>query len=74
MDGLKGTFEGEVDFFDLDIDDASLNDLRRDKGISGRSQYVLLAPDGETVLQQWFGPLSPSTDEQIAGILKDNGY
>lgn len=74
MNGLKDTFEGQVDFFDLDIDDASLNNLRQSHKINGRSQYVLLAPDGE-VLRIWFGPLDASSMEaQFASILEENGY
>ena len=74
MNGLKDTFEGQIDFFDLDIDDASLTQLRQSHKINGRSQYVLLAPDGE-ILRIWFGPLDPSSMEaQVAATLRDNGY
>ena len=74
MNGLKETFEGQVDFFDLDIDDASLNQLRQTHRINGRSQYVLLAPDGE-ILRTWFGPLdADSTEAQLSAVLRDNGY
>lgn len=74
MHGLKETFEGQVDFFDLNIDDASLNQLRQSHKINGRSQYVLLAPDGE-VLRIWFGPLDAgSMEAQFNATLRDNGY
>ncbi len=75
MDGLKSTFEGQVDFFDLDIDDPELDKLRQEQRINNRSHYILLAPDGETVLRQWFGPLDPgSMEAQVAAVLRDNGY
>ena len=74
MHGLKETFEGQVDFFDLNIDDASLNTLRQDHKINGRSQYVLLSPDGEP-LRIWYGPLDArSMEAQVTAILRDNGY
>jgi len=74
VDGLKETFEGRVDFFDLDIDDASLNKLRQAHNVNGRSQYVLLAPDGE-ILRIWFGPLDAgSMEAQVSATLRDNGY
>ena len=75
MDGLKGTFQGRVDFFDLDIDDASVDALRKQLNVNQRSHYILLAPDGETVLRQWFGPLdSGSMNAQVSAILEENGY
>lgn len=74
VDGLKETYASQLDFFDLNIDDASLNQLRQANNITNRSQYVLLAPDG-TILRQWFGPLdSSSMEAQIAAVLRDNGY
>lgn len=75
VDGLKSTFEGQVDFFDLDIDDPELDKLRQEQRINNRSHYILLAPDGETVLRQWFGPLDAgSMEAQVAAVLRDNGY
>ena len=75
MDGLKSTFEGQIDFFDLDIDDPDLTTLRQEQGINNRSHYILLAPDGETVLRQWFGPLDiNSMEAQVTAVLRDNGY
>ncbi|MEM9775627.1 MAG: hypothetical protein AAF902_13685 [Chloroflexota bacterium] len=74
MNGLKGTFQGRVDFFDLDIDDASVDALRRELDINNRSHYILLAPDGETVLREWFGPLNSTMNAQVTAILEENGY
>ena len=75
VNGLKRTFEGQVDFFDLDIDDPDLDALRQAQRINNRSHYILLAPDGETVLRQWFGPLDASSMEaQLTAVLRDNGY
>lgn len=75
VDGLKGTFEGRVDFFDLNVDNSAIEKLRQEKRINGRSHYILLAPDGETVLRQWFGPLDRNSMEaQVAALLEENGY
>ena len=74
VNGLKGTFQGRVDFFDLNIDDPAIDALRNELQINNRSHYILLAPDGETVLRQWFGPLNSSMNEQVTAILEENGY
>ncbi|MEM8857111.1 MAG: hypothetical protein AAGD96_02245 [Chloroflexota bacterium] len=75
MNGLKGTFQGRVDFFDLDVDDASADGARSQLNVNQRSHYILLAPDGETILRQWFGPLDiNSMDAQVSALLEENGY
>jgi len=69
VNGVKNEFAGQVDFFDLNIDDPSLDGLRTEFDISGRSQYILLDSNGE-VVRRWFGPLSPSLDQELQALLE----
>lgn len=73
MNGIKGAQAGRVDFFDLDWDDKSLDSVRGQFEISGRSQYVLLDADG-TVLRRWFGPLNSTLSVEIDAVLAEAGY
>lgn len=65
VNGLKRQFGDQIEFLDLDIDDRSLDDFRRQYGISGRTQYVLLDEQGQPVMR-WFGPLD---EEQLRADL-----
>lgn len=56
MSGLQDTFEGQVNFIRLDWDDSSLDGTRRELGITDRTHYVLVNPDGE-IVKRWFGIL-----------------
>lgn len=68
IDGLKAEFGDRVDFVALSIDDNSTLPLRQKFDLVQRSRYALVAPDGETVVQRWFGLLS---EAQVADYLKD---
>ncbi len=57
MSGLEDTFDGRVEFVELDYEDPSLNDQRQALGITDRTQYVLADGDGN-VLKRWYGLLS----------------
>ncbi len=70
MNGLKTTFEGQVDFFDLNIDDPSLDGLREEFDISGRSQYILVDANGN-VVRRWFGPLNPTITQEVNALLEE---
>lgn len=71
MNGLKMTFGEQIEFYDLNIDDKRLDPLRRQFGITGRSQYYLLDQNGE-IVRSWFGPLpSEGMDGQLAALLDE---
>ncbi len=57
MSGLEDEFSGQIEFVTLDWDDPSLNDVRRQLGITDRTQYVLAATGGE-VVKRWYGILN----------------
>lgn len=50
-------YGSEVAFFHLDVDMPAGDSARSTYSITGRSQYILLGPDGAEA-QRWFGPLS----------------
>lgn len=62
MSGLEETFTGQVEFVLLDWDDKTLDDIRLQLGITDRTQYVLVNPDGE-IIQRWFGILNEEAVE-----------
>ena len=66
MSGLEDTFEGRVDFIMLDWDDSSFDEIRQQLGITDRTQYVLVAPDG-SILQRWYGILN---EESVANDIE----
>lgn len=73
MNRLEEEFGEQITFVDLDIDDRSLNGIRQQYGISGRSQY-LLVDESNTVIQRWFGPLSEAdVQTALADFIVDTG-
>lgn len=56
MNRLQEQFEDRVDFFHLSVDFVETLDVRQRYNMVRRSQYQLLNPAGETVMN-WFGPL-----------------
>ena len=69
MSGLEETFEGQVEFIILDWDDSSLSDIRQQLGITDRTQYVLVDPEG-TVVKRWYGILNEETvTSEIVAII-----
>lgn len=69
MNGLKNEFAGQVDFFDLNIDDPGLDGLRTEFDISGRSQYLLVDGNGE-IVRRWFGPISPTINQEVQALIE----
>jgi len=65
---LETAFGDQVTFVHLNVDNPEARETLRQFGIRGRSQYLLVAPDG-TILQHWFGPISHK-EEAIAAELK----
>ncbi|MCY3779171.1 MAG: hypothetical protein OXG78_02585 [Chloroflexi bacterium] len=59
MSGLNETFAGRIEFVVLDIDDSSLNDIRRRLGITAQAQYILVNSADE-IVGRWFGILNES--------------
>ena len=60
MNGLHSNFGERVDFINLNIENPDHNVTRANFGLSGRSVYKLISPDGE-VLRTWAGPLDLAT-------------
>lgn len=59
MSGINETFAGRIEFVVLDIDDSSLNDIRRRLGITAQAQYVLVNSADE-IVGRWFGIIDES--------------
>ena len=59
VSGLKDTFNNRIEFVLLNYDDSSLNDIRKQLGITAQAQYVLVAANGD-IVQKWFGVLDQS--------------
>ena len=57
MDRLEQQFEGQVDFFHLDVDLPETREVRHTYGLTRRSQYALVDAEGN-VIQTWIGPLN----------------
>lgn len=57
MDRLEEDFGNEIDFVRVDLDlDGAWSQIEP-YGLTGRSQYALVDPDGE-VWERWYGPLN----------------
>ena len=70
MSGLNETFAGRIEFVVLDIDDSSLNDIRRRLGINAQAQYVLVN-SAEEIVGRWFGILNESqVTSELENILQ----
>ena len=59
MSGLNETFAGRIEFIVLDIDDSSLNDIRRRLGITAQAQY-LVVNSADEIVGRWFGIINES--------------
>ena len=57
MNRLEEQFGDQIQFFHLDVGLVETLPIRQEFGMTRRSQYQLLGPDGESLLS-WFGPLS----------------
>jgi hypothetical protein len=68
VNGLQAQFGDRIDFVVLDIDDNSTLPLRQKFDLVQRSRYALVGPDGETVVQRWFGLLN---EGQMAEYLRN---
>ena len=69
---LEDKYSDQIEFVWLNIDDASTLPMRQQYDIVRRSQYALVAPDGQPV-RKWFGYLSEdevaqALDEYLAGL------
>ena len=70
VSGLEETFAEQVEFVMLDWDDKSLDDIRQQVGITGRTQYALVDPDGN-ILKQWYGILNEeAVEDEITTLIK----
>lgn len=58
ISSLKATFADSIEVVTLDIDDPTTKPTRDKFALIDRSIYLLVAPDGETVLARWFGVLN----------------
>ena len=70
MNRLEEQFGDDIQFFHLNVDFTETLPIRQEYGMTRRSQYQLLGPDGESLLS-WFGPLSEDAivlqlDDQLA--------
>lgn len=63
MYGLQETFGDRIDFIHLNVDLAVTREARERFGLTDRSQYVLVDPQGNTI-QKWVGPLDQTAVEQ----------
>jgi len=69
VSGLEATFDGQVEFVTLDWDDPSFDDIREKLGITDRTQYVLVDPEG-MVVKRWYGILSEgAVESEIEDII-----
>lgn len=59
--GLEAEYWGEVDFVYLDREANSNSDIVQKFGIFGQPVLIFLAPDGETIIKQWFGRVDAAT-------------
>ena len=56
MSRLQESFGDRIEFVVLDLDDSSLNDIRRRLGITAQAQYVVVNASGD-IVARWFGIL-----------------
>lgn len=59
MSGLQETFAGRVEFIVLNIDDNTLDDIRRQLGITAQAQYIVVNSADE-IVARWFGIIDQS--------------
>ncbi|MCA9947206.1 MAG: hypothetical protein KC449_27190 [Anaerolineales bacterium] len=70
MDRLEREFEGEIEFFVLNVDLAIARRYMDEYAIRSRSTYVLLDGNGEEVTR-WSGPLDEDqVSAQLAAFLE----
>lgn len=63
MYGLQESFGDRIDFINLNVDLAVTQAARERFGLTDRSQYVLVDPQGN-IIEKWIGPLDQTTVEQ----------
>ncbi len=63
MYGLQETFGDRIDFIHLNVDLAVTNSVRERFGLTDRSQYILVDPQGN-IIEKWIGLLDQVTVEQ----------
>lgn len=56
MNRLRTDYAGQVEFFELDVDNPDTRAMRDRYGLVAQAQYVLADASGEP-LQKWFGLL-----------------
>jgi hypothetical protein len=61
--GLQETFGDRIDFIHLNVDLAVTNSARERFGLTNRSQYLLVDPQGN-IIDKWTGFLDQTTVEQ----------
>lgn len=76
MDGLETRFEDRIDFFHLDVDDATPRTVADRFDIRGHTQYVLIDAEGK-VLRRWFSYLDQENvtteiEETLASLETQN--
>ncbi|MEM7345243.1 MAG: hypothetical protein AAF485_13470, partial [Chloroflexota bacterium] len=57
MHRLKEAYGDQIDFFVLDVDDATTEEVRLQYGLRNRSHYVLIDPEGKPI-RLWAGHLN----------------
>ena len=60
MNRLEEQYSDRVEFVWLNIDNSATLPMRQQYDIVGRSQYVLVGPDG-SVVKRWFGYLDEAS-------------
>jgi hypothetical protein len=68
--GLEETYEGEIEFYYLDIDNQATDGFKQYFGYRYQPEFYLIGPEGE-VLNVWYGAVTPEAfmsafDEAIA--------
>ncbi len=63
MNRLRASYDGQVEFIELDVDDPASRPMRDQYGLVAQAQYVLADADGAP-LQKWFGYID---ENEIAG-------
>lgn len=69
--GLEETYQGEIDFIYLNIDDPATDEAKLKYGFRVQPHFILLNADGE-IVQQWFGYNSPNVFEEAFDALLTN--
>lgn len=72
MDRLTDQFGDQIEFVILDFDVEETQSIRRQYGITGQAQYLLVDAAGE-VQHRWYGVLDEATVSAVLTELLEEG-